>query len=264
MSKEKELDQFYTNKKVAIDCYNELNKIIQIKEYFLFEPSAGTGSFSSLFHSNSLSIDLEPKDKNINKQDFLTLDINFFENKKVITIGNPPFGKKTSLAIKFFNKSAKFSEYIGFILPKTFKKKSVINKLDKNMFLIFENELDKNSFVFKNEKYDVPCIFQIWKKENKEREKQQIKNKSDYFLFTTKTEANFAIRRIGSLAGKVITDYKNYKESSHYFIKASDEIKDKINTLYKSLNNVSKNTAGNPSLSKDELINILENYIKRN
>lgn len=134
MSKEKELDQFYTNKKVAEECFSELSNFLQVKEFFLFEPSAGTGSFSSLFHLNSLAIDLDPKDKTIKKQDFLTLDIKFFENKKVITIGNPPFGKKTSLAIKFFNKSAIFSEYICFIVPKTFKKKyaTLCSKNTKN------------------------------------------------------------------------------------------------------------------------------------
>lgn len=183
MSKEKELDQFYTNKKIAINCYKEIEKIINLNEYMLFEPSAGTGSFSCLFHSNSLSIDLEPKEKNIKQQDFLTFDVSLFENKKVITIGNPPFGKKSSLAILFFNKSCLFSEFICFIVPKTFKKKSVINKLNKNMFLILEKELEKKSFIFKEKEYDIPCVFQIWKKENKNREKERTKVKSDYFSF---------------------------------------------------------------------------------
>lgn len=264
MSKEKELDQFYTNTKIALSCYTEIKKIINLENYFLFEPSAGTGSFSSLFHKNSLSIDLEPKEKKIKQQDFLTLDISIFENKKVITIGNPPFGKNSTLAIKFFNKCSLFSEYICFIVPKTFKKKSVINKLNKNMFLIIEKDLEKKAFIFKEKEYEVPCVFQIWKKENKNREKEIIKVKSSYFIFTNKNEADYAIRRVGGLAGKVIENFKEYKEPSHYYIKSSEKIKNNIINLYTELNNIAKNSAGNPSLSKDELISILELNIKEN
>ena len=37
----------------------------------------------------------------------------------------PPFGKVSSLAIRFFNKCAQFSDVIAFIIPRTFNKVSV-------------------------------------------------------------------------------------------------------------------------------------------
>jgi predicted RNA methylase len=264
---DKEFDQFYTNKETAKFCYMELENLIKLKDYFLFEPSAGTGSFSNLFHKNSLAIDIEPKHNNIIKIDFFNFDSKILENKNVITIGNPPFGKNSNLAIKFFNKSSEFSEYIAFIIPKTFKKDSVQNKLNLNFHLIKEIEIPLNSFIFKEKEYSAPCIFQIWKKENIKRNKKEKKTETKYFLFTKKEEADIAIRRIGVLAGKVILDLEKYKESSHYYLKIKNKNQEKIyNTLkecYKEFNEIAKNTAGNPSLSKTELVDIFEKKYKK-
>ena len=58
--------------------------------------------------------------------------------KSCLTIGNPPFGKNSSLAISFFNKAAEFSDIIAFILPQTFSKDSVKNRLNLSFFLIME------------------------------------------------------------------------------------------------------------------------------
>ena len=54
-------------------------------------------------NTKKIGLDIEPKEKYIIK-------INFFdykpeEDKKYLVIGNPPFGKVSSLAVKFFNKS---------------------------------------------------------------------------------------------------------------------------------------------------------------
>ncbi len=257
----KELDQFYTNRRVAEYCMNILNKEFELEDFFLFEPSAGTGAFSNLFHDNSLAIDIEPKHKSIKKDNFLTFNKNIFNDKEVFTIGNPPFGKNSSLAIKFFNKAAEFSKYIGFIVPKTFKKISVSNKLDLKFHLIMEVEIQLDSFIFEGKQYSVPCVFQVWKKSDITRTKIKTKTLSDYFEFTDKENADFAIRRVGGLAGKVIENFKDYKESSHYFIKAKGKKENLINnlkTLYNDLNILARNSAGNPSLSKHELIVTLE------
>ena len=53
-------------------------------------------------------------------------------------LGNPPFGKNCSLAIKFFNKAAEFADLIAFIIPRTFKRISIQNKLNLNFsFILF-------------------------------------------------------------------------------------------------------------------------------
>jgi predicted RNA methylase len=265
----RKLDQFYTKQNIAKECYDLICNTINIFNYKLIEPSAGKGSFSDLFHENSIAIDLDPQKKNIIKQDFFDFEINSNNN---IVIGNPPFGKNSSLAIKFFNKSAIFSKYICMILPKTFKKDSIINKLDFSFHLLKEINLPKNSFLFNDKDYDVPCVFQIWEKREIKREKKIQKNKTKYFDFVKKNEGEIAIRRVGGLAGKVIEDFEKYKEPSHYYIKINSNkeisLNDKnifeiLKKCYEKFNEKAKNTAGNPSLSKHELITIFEEeYLK--
>jgi len=258
-SNSRRYDQFYTKKEVAKKCMISLKEELNIEEFILIEPSAGTGSFSNFFHKNSFSFDIDPKAKGIIKQDFLKLDTDFLKDEKVITIGNPPFGIKSTLAVNFFNKASEYSDYIAYIIPKTFKKASIANRLDLNFILIKEEELDKNSFLFEKENYSVPCVFQIWKKVPEKRIPIKIKTTSDVFEFTDKENADFAIRRVGLLAGKIISDFNRYKKSSNYFIKVNickNEFNKILKSKFKELNKVANNCAGNPSLSKHELIEI--------
>lgn len=263
--KSKILDQYYTDKKIAKKLYTLLDEKYTLSNFFLVEPSAGDGSFSDLFHEDSVAFDIDPKSPDIIKQDFLELFSNLesYTQKPIFTIGNPPFGKNSSLALKFINRAASFSQYIAFILPKTFRKDTMINKIDPHFHCVYEEEIDKNAFLLDGQVYDVPCVFQIWEKRKTKREKIMLSVKSPFFKFVSKDEADFAIRRVGGLAGKVLLDFENYKDPSHYYIKINDENKKTLmieifKNAYDEFQDMAKNTAGNPSLSKGELIAIIE------
>lgn len=93
------------------------------------------------------------------------IEMNFFEfepkeDKKYLVIGNPPFGRSSSTAIKFFNKAAVFSDCIAFILPRTFKRVSVQNRLDLNFSLIYTEDLPLKPCSF-TPKMNAKCCFQI-------------------------------------------------------------------------------------------------------
>ncbi len=257
------LDQFYTNEKISKNCIDFLKKNINnFHSYFFIEPSAGTGSFfNNLDTNHKLGFDLDPKSLNILFLDFFdfnTLDFShIIQNKPIITIGNPPFGKNSSLALKFLNKASEFSDFVAFILPKTFKKQSFINKISPQLHLVAELELPLNSFIFNDTPYDVPCVFQIWQKKSEPRHILKLSKSHPDFEFTDKQNADFAIRRVGVLAGKVITDFQSYSEQSHYYIKSHIPIYLLIQKLTSiSWDSVKYNTAGNPSISKSELIQL--------
>ena len=145
-------------------------KYIQIKpDDLIIEPSAGNGSFISgikSFSNNCIFYDLEPENPEIIKQDFLTGNYNDLSTKynNIHIIGNPPFGRQSSLAIKFIRKSCEFCNSISFILPKSFKKDSLKQKIPLNFHLILESDLPEKSFLVDGVEHDVPCVFQIWKK----------------------------------------------------------------------------------------------------
>lgn len=109
-------DQFYTKPEIVDICIKELSKVTSIKDTYL-EPSAGLGDFYNKLPAQKVGIDIDsPMFKPA--VNFLT----YAQTNFSVVVGNPPFGKNSSLAIQFFNKAAEFARIIAFILPRTFKK----------------------------------------------------------------------------------------------------------------------------------------------
>src|SRR5207253_9362646 len=105
------------------------------------------------------------EEENIVKTDFLTLDLKkclpHTKQNDYVVIGNPPFGKKGKLAAEFVNKSAQVVDTIGFILPLTFRRWSIQSKLNKDLQLIYDINLEPNSFLVNNKIYTLNSCFQI-------------------------------------------------------------------------------------------------------
>ena len=159
-----ELDQFYTKQEVALELCKILKEKLNLNKYTFLEPSAGFGSFVNALRKTFKepkieAIDLDPKSFDIKQQDFFSYTP---KEQKIITIGNPPFGKRATLAIKFFNYASKFSDYIAFIVPLQFEKWSVQKNLNKDFKLIFSQILEPNSFIFSGKDCSIRCCFQIW------------------------------------------------------------------------------------------------------
>jgi|14_taG_2_1085336.scaffolds.fasta_scaffold09536_3 predicted RNA methylase len=116
----------------------------------------------------------------ITKIDFLSFGaavqaLGLFTNKKVIAIGNPPFGQNSSLAVKFFNICAGFCDTICFIIPRTFKRISVQNQLDLNFHLEYNEDLpySVSEGIFEPH-MGAKCCFQIWTRKDEKREKIKL------------------------------------------------------------------------------------------
>lgn len=156
------LDQFYTREEYAKQCIDIVKKYFNIDEYKILEPSAGYGSFIK-YIDNYYACDIDPKNNNIDKKDFLNDDISEkLIGNKILTIGNPPFGKKSKLAIEFINKAFEYSDIVCFILPKQFLKYSSQSRVHKDAKLIHSEVLDENIFIHEEKEYSVRCCFQIW------------------------------------------------------------------------------------------------------
>lgn len=256
MSSARELDQFYTKAAVAVNCIHFLANYIDTKGAYFVEPSAGAGAFwSQLPDADRLGLDLDPKHEQIRKADFLKFDPQkeLPSGRVIVTIGNPPFGKNSSLALKFVNRAAEFSDVVAFVLPMTFKKESMKAKLARNLHLVAEVDLNPYSFEFEGADYDVPCVFQVYERRATLREVTLGDLTHSDFEFCTPATADFAIRRVGGLAGKVISDFSSYSPASHYYIKAKAP---GCKAIFEGLcwDDVKHNTAGNPSISKRELV----------
>ena len=279
------IDKFYTKPEVVKYCIKFCKIKLNIADDdLIIEPSAGNGAFINEIKnisSNWQFYDLKPENDEIIRKDFLELNTdNIFDknsknnknsknskNNKIHIIGNPPFGRQSSLAIKFIKKSCGFADSISFILPKSFKKNSMKKYFDKYFHLIYEIDLNKNSFLLEKKEYDVPCIFQIWQKRNYKREEVEIL-KSINFQFVKKDEnPDISFRRVGVYAGNISTEYNDKSIQSHYFIKFNLKGKDgkDINELINNLKNIKfelNNTVGPKSISKQELIKEFNKYLE--
>ena len=254
--RQRDLDQFYTKSSVAKDCVDFLRSTVgEFNIARFIEPSAGKGAFLQHLPESTLALDIYPLNDKIIKQDFLTWKKPKHFKGFIVAIGNPPFGQNASIALQFINKCADFSDVIAFILPKTFKKAFYQDRVNLNFWLEAELELDPNSFEFDSKEKSVPCVFQVWRRKEEPRIKQLLVTKHKDFEFTTRDNADFAIRRVGRLAGKLIFDYSNYATASHYFIKSKVEKEQLVNHLKNiDWSVIKENTAGVPSVGKAEII----------
>jgi predicted RNA methylase len=261
------IDKYYTKNTVVEQCIVSIQKHIKIlKDDLIIEPSAGNGSFIERIKSlspNCRFYDLEPENEEITKQDFLEFDYSELKKtyKNIHIIGNPPFGRQSSLAIKFIKKCCEFSTSISFILPKSFKKDSMKKYFLNNFHLIYEIDLADNSFLVNNIDSDVPCVFQIWqykKEPRKINEKQEAIN----FKFVNKgNNPDISFRRVGVNAGKIDKNIDK-SEQSHNFIKFTNgkTVDDNIKKLSKIVYEFN-NTVGPRSISKQELIKEFNNVL---
>ena len=173
---------------------------------------------------------------------------------KILTIGNPPFGRQGSLAQKFIKQASEFSDTIAFILPRGFKKRSVYDRVPLNFWNVNEIDISENSFSFNGEPYDVPCVWIEYQKQDKLRTKEK-KLTPTTFQFTTQENANVSIRRVGVNAGKTFP-HTEVSTPSHYFVKVDnvDEFVSKVNEIKFS----NGDTTGPRSIPKNELIKMIE------
>ena len=223
------IDKYYTNPNVANLCIDKIMEYLSPnKEDLLIEPSAGNGSFIKGMKeiSNRCEFyDIEPENSEIIKQDYMALNIERLLNETnlIHVIGNPPFGRQSSMAIKFIKHSSKFANSISFILPKSFKKDSMQKHFPLDFHLIFEQDIEENGFLVDDNVYDVPCVFQIWQRKGENRSVSE-KLIPKGFQFVKKSEnPDIAFRRVGVYAGNIFKDdIENKSEQSHYFIKFND------------------------------------------
>lgn len=150
------LDKYYTPKEIAKHCISVVYKLgLEITE--VVEPSAGNGSFSLQIPA-CLAYDIEPEHDSITQQDFLALELPYKKGRLVI--GNPPFGKRNILSVKFFKHACKIGDYVAFVLPASqYNNNQQMYEFD----LIHSEMLPITEFCGVN----LQCCFNIYKRPDK-------------------------------------------------------------------------------------------------
>lgn len=264
------MDQFYTNDDIASKYFDICQIKLNMDDFdTILEPSAGKGAFyKCLPVDKRYGIDLDPKCDGVIKMDFLEYIPT--DGKKYCVIGNPPFGKVSSLAVKFFNYAAEFADVIAFIIPRTFKRVSIQNQLNKNFHMIYNDDLPIKPCCF-NPMMTAKCSFQIWEKRTEKRQAitynkthkdfsfVKLGPKDDKLQPTPPDGADFVIKAYGANCGEVVrTGLENLRPKSWHWIKSNIDIEELIKRFESLDYSISKDTVRQDSIGQQELIYLYE------
>jgi len=276
----KGVDQFYTIPAISEKCLKCVGGRYDWSRWDLVvEPSAGGGSFFTRIPTDKkIGIDIAPTHKDIRKQDFLTYEPpSDTSSSHILVVGNPPFGRVSSLAIKFFNHASKWARVIAFIVPRTFRRISVQNKLDLNFHLVFDENVPMDPCSFEPPMM-AKCCFQIWEKNDDATIIQRpivhlstVHADWEFLGFGPKDsqgqptppnevteDANtFALRAYGGKCGQIVnTGLESLRPKSWHWIKSKipkQTLIDRFNSLDYS---VSLDTARQNSIGRGELVHL--------
>ncbi|MFM5951904.1 MAG: hypothetical protein ACKOOE_04815 [Micrococcales bacterium] len=260
-------EQYYTPRDLAEKLVQKTKALIpDFSSRTVLEPAGGTGAFVEAAKSAGakkvLSVDIEPKHAEVGLANYLEAPLNLTD---AVTISNPPFGRNNSLSIPFFNRAAEHSEFIAFIVPRSWRKWSVINRLDRRFHLVLDEDLQidyvDDTHTLISQKNLLKTCFQVWQRKDELRPIVKIEDRG----FVTKVkpdEADIALTVFGFSCGKVNEEFERKPNTTRMFLKLNHP------KALKALKNMdyqrfSKNTAYTDALSFQEINFLLNEAIKK-
>lgn len=228
------------------------------------EPAGGTGNFIEVLQRfgvpEVISYDIEPHHPKVIRGSFLDQTP---PTKNAVAVGNPPFGRNNSLSVPFFNHCSKFSEYICFIVPKSWRKWSVSNRLAMNFHLIDDYELSINYVDIDGKQLSnksvLRTIVQTWERRDVNRTLMLVEDRGLITRATPET-ADVSLTIFGYSCGTVKTEFSRVPNTTQMFLKLGHP------KALEALNAVDfscfyNNTAYTEALSLPEINYLLNEYV---
>ena len=258
-------EQYYTPADLAERLMAEVEKLVpDLAKRTVIEPAGGTGAFIQAAQNRGvtefLSFDIEPKHSLVKRADFLHQKI---KAKDALTISNPPFGRNNSLSIPFFNKAAEHSEFICFIVPRSWRKWSVINRLDRRFHLVADHDILVDYVDESGERLSkrtsLSTCFQIWQRRSELRPLVKVQDLG-VIQKCDPVDADVALTIFGFGCGRVRTEFERKPNSTVMFLRV---LHPQALAALKSVdfNRFSQNTAYTEALALPEINYLLNEAI---
>ena len=204
------------------------------------EPAGGTGAFCDVFATRGWqlsAVDIEPKHGSVRKANFLSTPL---PEGPLAVVSNPPFGRCNSLSVPFFNHAASVNtDVIAFIVPKSWRKWSVINRLHPNFWCVHDHDLnvgyvgDDGSPLSTSSSLNT--VFQVWQRRDVSREKIVIPDLGYVMKTKNPTDADVALTVFGRGCGTVRTVFEDEPKTTQMYLKLNadrfDQVLDALNTV---------------------------------
>jgi hypothetical protein len=202
-------EQFYTPQRVVEDCWESLRAY----EWFegvqrVIEPAAGSGAWlqPSITTREWVAMDIEPKHPSVVQGDYLRTPLPY--KPHTLWVGNPPFGRRGSLAVQFWNKGSTEADYLAAVLPASFGKRTLQQRLNPSHRLV---ELTYLGWIPFQNPYGNPtkvrCVWGVWQRgEGARAIRPPAPLVMDYRWTRDPKEAHLALRTHGAGCGRVFTE----------------------------------------------------------
>jgi predicted RNA methylase len=217
-------EQYYTPRSLALDLVVQIENVLgPLAGKTVLEPAGGTGAFIEAVQavgvSKVVSFDIEPLHELVTEGNFLEQEV---KESNIVTISNPPFGRNNSLSIPFFNHAALVSDAICFIVPRSWRKWSVTNRLDLGFELTLDLDLeidyvDAEGSPLSNKTHLATC-FQIWKKADLPRALVRVADRG-IIEKVLPEQADVSLTIFGYGCGKVKTEFEPVPNTTQMFLK---------------------------------------------
>lgn len=217
-------EQYYTPTSTAHEVMAHVADLVpNLSSRHLLEPAGGTGAFIQAARDFGIkkvtSFDIEPLHPEVKLGSFLDQEL---KQSNFITISNPPFGRNNSLSIPFFNHAAPHSDFIAFIVPRSWRKWTVLNKLDRDFQLVRDidlaiNYVDDMGYEI-NAKDRLRTCVQFWQRTKTPRPQIHVEDMG-VITKVTPAEADVALTVFGFRCGKVSIDFPRVKNTTQMYLK---------------------------------------------
>ena len=213
-------EQFYTPRTLAKEVVAEILDVVPGSAGRTWlEPAAGSGSFLDAARDHGIAdvvgLDLFPRDPRVEEADFLTVPLGHLAG--AVTFGNPPFGRNNALSVPFFNRAVPVSDYIAFIVPRSWRKWSVQNRLDLGFHLRHDRDLtvdyvdEQGRDVYA--KNTLRTCLQVWERRSTRRGVVRVLDRG-VVQKTTPREADVALTLFGYGCGTVTPHFSRARKVS--------------------------------------------------
>lgn len=257
-------ESYFTPIEVAKLCLSVVDESFPVETFdHIIEPCVGDGAFFNLLPMKTrLGIDLEPQVEGVVQCDFLQW-MPKGDLGRVLTIGNPPFGQRAALAVRFLECACRISDVVAFILPQSFNKYTFQNRVDLRFHLCRSINLNAK-FRIGDDLHEVKTVFQVWQKRPDTRQRvKPVGNHPDFSmkhahlsrvsqpqLDRLKADHDFAIAQVGSNFRPRET--ADLSQGSYWFIKAHvpgvREVFEQLDFQFLDAMNVAHKSLGKPDI----------------
>ena len=178
--------------------------------------------------------------------------------KFTVIVGNPPYGHAASLAVKFLNMAFELSDDVRFVLPKSMRKATILNRIRLDIVPSHDELLPINTFRDASAAKNIEAVYQCWVPGVREKVVVRHSHQDwEWVKHEDRESADLMIRMVGTRAGAVYLqkDFHKFGLGKHnVFVKCSKKVAKRLLSLENQMIERGNDTNGRGNCWKGDIV----------